>query len=283
MCRRWWRRPGRQKAPVFRPVPGSELPPAPTSVTVPADTPKNVLTSAARAGYSGRRGPKSNAGSGCGGRRSQCRCALVCRAGARGNPYGTAQAAELRKSAGAGALWRDQPRDRGTDRGRPRTGERIPAHARAVHGREFPVSGEIRLFHHRPGRGGPPGYDRPQRVCAASAPDLFRYSGRLRRACTGRDHAFAGGDGRQHGDRAQRDLGRGAGAFRAGRRDRGRRGRRAGGVSLRPPRWHRGDAGRHRSARARRLPRRSASVLRRRTRRPAIATSSFTRAPVPKA
>ena len=56
----------------------------------------------------------------------------------------------------------------------------------------------------------------------------------------------ARGAGGQYRDRAQRDLGRGAGPLRAHRGGRRRRGRRAGRISLRADRRRGGDAHRHR-------------------------------------
>ena len=88
-----------------------------------------------------------------GGRRGGGAGALVRRAGPGRNPAGAASAARGRPGPGARALQRDQPGHRGADRRRPGARERIPAHARAVHGRQLPVPGEIRLRHGRRGRG----------------------------------------------------------------------------------------------------------------------------------
>ena len=74
-------------------------------------------------------------------------------AGPGRNPAGTAAAARGRPCPGARHIQRDQPGHRGADRRRPRARKRIPAHARALHGRQLPVPGEIWLRHGRRGRG----------------------------------------------------------------------------------------------------------------------------------
>ena len=93
---------------------------------------------------------------------------------------------------------------------RARAGERIRAHARALHGRRVSVPGEIRLRHGRPGRG-----RAAELRKAASSSRCIRIrpcsrAGRGRGAGA-RGRAAARGARRQHGDGAQRGLGRRAG------------------------------------------------------------------------
>ena len=180
------------------------------TVVEPDDTPSNFHIPPARAGYSGPQGSevqrkegawratrkwrRRSGMSGRGGRKS------ATRRSAR-SPHG---AVRVRAHAR-----RDQPRHRGADRGRPGAGERVPAHARAVHGRHLSVSGQIRLRHRR-------AWSRPgRRSCSASKvfalhphQTAVRRSGAGRRAGAGRHSAVARRARRQHGDRAERDLGR---------------------------------------------------------------------------
>ena len=58
--------------------------------------------------------------------------------------------------------------------------ERIRAHARAIHGRQLPVSGQIRLRDRRPGRGRAGRTARPHRIRAASASEPVQCPGRAR-------------------------------------------------------------------------------------------------------
>ena len=182
-----------------------------------------------RAGYSRRRGFIVQSGASVAGGRGDGAGALVCRARPGRNPRGAAGAARRRRGARARALRRAQPRA-------PRRWS-LPAGCRRANiermrapfmGGRFPVPGEIRLRHGRPGRGRAGGAARPHGLRAASAPDHVQSAGRRRRAGARRRAAAARGAGRQHGDGAQRDLGCGAGPGRPDRGGRRRRGRRAG-------------------------------------------------------
>ena len=163
-------------------------------------------------------------------------------------------AARPRRSAGAGAVSARSaaaPRRWSMPAGcRP---SEYRAHARAVHGRRVSVSGEIRLRHGRPGRGRSGRAARAAMVFALHPhQSLFDLPADAVVPVPDACAAAARGAGRQHGDRAQRGLGRRARSGRSHRRRRRRRGRRSGRLSVRAAAGRRGDARRYRSrARAR--------------------------------
>ena len=80
---------------------------------------------------------------------------------------------------------------------------------------------------------------------APPAPEFLQHSGERRRGAAGESAAATRGAGRQHGDRAQRGLGRGAGPGRPHRRRRGRRGRLSGRLFVRAVSRRGGHARRH--------------------------------------
>ncbi len=84
----------------------------------------------------------------------------------------------------------------------------IPAHARAVHGRHFPLPGEVRLRDRRRRRARSAGSAGAHGLHPASASDRVRRA-RQRRCCRAHPRArHPRGLGRQHGNRAERRLGR---------------------------------------------------------------------------
>ena len=92
------------------------------------------------------------------------------------------------RGAGARGHERAQPRHRGADLFGSRAGERIRAHARAIHGRGIPFSGQIWLRHGGSRRGRPGRAQRPPLFRALSAPDRVqpsrrRYCAAARTAC----------------------------------------------------------------------------------------------------
>ena len=130
------------------------------------------------------------------------------------------------------ALWRHQPRHRAAGLRRPGAGERIRPHARAVHGRRLPVSGEIRLCDRW--RGSRRAGDLVGRIGFALHPHqtVFTVPAETVGCCPRRAAARARAR-RQHGDGAQRRVGCRARPGRPHRGGRRRRGRRAGRVAVR--------------------------------------------------
>ena len=186
-----------------------------------------------------------------------------------------------RRGSAHGALQRHQPRYRAPRLQRPGSRERVRPHARAPHGRCLPVPGEIRLCNGRAHRDRGP--RRPHRLRALPAPDGVQSAGRRRDAVAGGRAGLARGARRQHGDGAQRRLGRRPGPRRPHRRGRRRGGRRAVRMAVRQaartPKLRSSTSSRN----GRRSRPSSASPSRCRSTRRRIATSSSMRAPRPPA
>ena len=135
---------------------------------------------------------------------------------------------------------------------------RARPHARAAPGRRLPLSGQVRLRRRRPRRStGPP--DLAGRTVFVLHPHQDRFAAPAAMAVPRPDGraAGAGRPRRQHGDRAQRRLGRRRRARRPDRRRRRRHRRGARRLALRPPARRRGHPRRHRPRprRPRRRPR----------------------------
>ena len=90
---------------------------------------------------------------------------------------------------------------------------------------DFPVSRQIRLRRRRTDRERQRCLARQERLCALPAPDRVQHPCERRGGASGGRAATARGAGGQHGNRAQRRVGRGTGTGRPHRRCRGRRGR----------------------------------------------------------
>ncbi len=185
-----------------------------------------------------------------------------------------------RRGPGTRPVRRAQPRHRAAGLLRPGSGERIRAHARAVHGRRVPVSRQVRLLHGRPGRGAGP-RDLLGRIVFALHPHQSLFAVPLEAVVPVPDGVPAAravlAANMETALNAVWDAAPGP-ADRIAVVGGGVLGALVARLCAAHA-GHRGDPGRHRSGARRARPQRSACASPRPTRRPAIATSSSTPAP----